>query len=136
MSRRAVCDVPITPTADDVNRLSELPYAVNDVPDTWRCELVDGHAGPHMFGSQAQEGEGCEVYWWASWKTDGSRYALTSGPICPETFPDPEEGDVFCCLPLAHEGPHDQTGRNPAPLHAALIELELGESSGLSDSDH
>lgn len=110
-----------------MSRLSGLAYAVNDVPETWPCELVDGHQGPHMFGAQVQDGTDCEVYWWASWEGEGPRYELTPGPICPETFPDPEEGDVFCCLPLAHEGPHDQTGRNPAPLHAALLEIESGE---------
>ena len=70
-------------------------YALIDIP---KCELEDGHDGPH-----AAMGQHCDdVEWWIRW--DAAAPQIVAAQLCPED--DEDDEDEVCLLFAGHTGHH------------------------------
>lgn len=98
------CGVTTTITAEEAERLNNLPNAAHEMGTEQQCQIEAGHSGAHFTLLQSQEQEGMpEADWWLVWPGTEEPYEITVLEPCPYVG---EEEDL-CLHPLGHEGSHD-----------------------------
>ncbi|WP_328545444.1 hypothetical protein [Streptomyces europaeiscabiei] len=89
-------------SADEVQRLEQLPNAAHEVKSPLDCELEAGHAGLHVGLAQSEDrGTDGITNWWLRW-SDQSR-EWTHEPTC---YTENHDASELCLLPAGHEGAH------------------------------
>ncbi|MFD9124147.1 hypothetical protein [Kitasatospora sp. NPDC059571] len=110
------CGVTAAITAEEVERLNNLPNAVHEMDAERRCQLEAGHPGAHFTLLQSQEQEGVsKADWWLTWPGTHGPYEITVLEPCPHVG----EEENLCLRPLGHPGSHDAGPPYPAATAAA-----------------
>ncbi|QIB49555.1 hypothetical protein [Streptomyces aureoverticillatus] len=136
----SLCDAQTTLTFVEQTILKQLPDPAHEIVEDPRCELQDGHPGPHMALGQESELKA----WWVVWAPEGQplrvRGTETKRRLYPFddcTMTAPQDPDEDCQLVASHPGAHsfamESTGsRTPSAgmrrkMAAALREAMEGE---------
>lgn len=102
---KGLCTAAVTLTSAEMQRLEDLPGAVNEVEEADGCQFLAGHRGRHAFWAQTQWLDGADVEWWVIWdgpaRPESQGYEILHHPMCAAT-----EGLESCRHPEGHEGPH------------------------------
>lgn len=98
------CNETVVPTTDECVLIDGIGDGDHPAQDQYRCELIDGHRGPHH--SLAQIANHHET--WLAWSNSGLR-EFRSYNSCPLEIPlaqQRRETTFACMLFDGHEGPH------------------------------
>lgn len=105
-----LCAAAVTLTHEEVQRLDNLPGAMNEVSEADGCVYLAGHPGPHAYEAQAQEADDGETAWWVVWEgpeqPDSKPYKIMPIPSCSAKRDDDALLVDYCPYPEGHEAPH------------------------------
>jgi hypothetical protein len=92
-------------TDDQARWLDSRPHAAHEVVAYPRCELEEGHPGPHAALAQQDDG----VEWWLCWTTQTDEPAIVERRACPiesDTLVNEHGEHEPCLLFEEHPGRH------------------------------